>query len=109
MRTKKQINVEIGERIKQAREKKHLTQENLAEAVDVSTQYISDLERGVVGASLATLKAVCLALGVTSDSLLFGTQDDATSAQFSALRTLSPKQAELLEEIVRLYVRAVRE
>ena len=50
MREKKQLNIEIGERIKDAREQKGRTQEWLAEQIGVSPQYISDLERGVVGA-----------------------------------------------------------
>ena len=36
----------IGRRIKNAREKKHLTQEQLAELVDLSPMHISVIERG---------------------------------------------------------------
>ena len=53
MREKKQINIEIGEQIRAAREQARLTQEQLAEAIDVSVQFVSDLERGVVGVSLS--------------------------------------------------------
>ena len=49
-----------------------MTQEQLAERIDVSPQYISDLERVVVGTSLTTLKKVCTTLGVSSDRILFG-------------------------------------
>lgn len=73
MRVKKEINIQIGEQIKTAREQAKLTQEQLAERVDVSPQYISDLERGVVGISIPTLKRVCITLGVSSDQILFGT------------------------------------
>ena len=73
MRVKKEINIQIGEQIKSAREQAKLTQEQLAERVDVSPQYISDLERGVVGISIPTLKRVCITLGVSSDQILFGT------------------------------------
>ena len=48
MREKKEINVQIGEQIKLARENAKLTQEQFAERIDVSPQYVSDLERGVV-------------------------------------------------------------
>ena len=47
MRVKKEINIQIGEQIKKAREKALLTQEQFAERVDVSPQYVSDLERGL--------------------------------------------------------------
>ena len=76
MRQKKQINIESGERIKLAREDAGFTQEQLAEQVEVSPQYVSDLERGVVGVSIATLKRICISLHVSSDQLLFGNKSD---------------------------------
>ncbi len=76
MRTKKEINIEIGARVKSARETRNMTQENLAELMDVSPQYISDMERGVVGLSLQSLKRACIVLGVSSDFLLFGKEEE---------------------------------
>lgn len=72
MREKKEINIQIGEQIRLAREQAKLTQEQFAERIDVSPQYISDLERGVVGISIPTLKRACVTLGVSSDQILFG-------------------------------------
>ena len=72
MREKKEINIQIGEQIRLAREQAKLTQEQFAERIEVSPQYISDLERGVVGISIPTLKRACVALGVSSDQILFG-------------------------------------
>ena len=70
-REKKPLNVAIGKRISRARLAAGHTQEWLAESVGVSLQYISDLERGVVGTSVATLINLCNALNVSIDSLLF--------------------------------------
>ena len=72
MQEKKEINVQIGEQIRIAREQVKLTQEQLTERIEVSPQYISDLERGVVGISLPTLKRACISLGISSDQVLFG-------------------------------------
>lgn len=108
MRKKKEINVQIGKQIKQAREEGRLTQEQLAEAVDVSPQYVSDLERGVVGVSLGTLRNICLTLGVSSDRILFS---KATEFDFSLLeakcRTLSREQLLLLSDMVSGFVDAI--
>ena len=73
MREKKEINIQIGEQVRIAREQAKLTQEQFAERIEVSPQYISDLERGVVGISIPTLKRACVTLGTTSDQILFGT------------------------------------
>ena len=80
MRKKKEINIQIGEQIKLAREQAKLTQEQFAERVEVSPQYISDLERGVVGISIPTLKRACVVLGVSSDRILFGTVSENRNA-----------------------------
>ena len=48
----------IGQRIKQVRRDRGMTQERLAEALSVSVGYISQIERGVTKISLETLAAV---------------------------------------------------
>ena len=108
MRVKKQINIEIGEQIKAAREQAGLTQEQLAERIDVSVQFVSDLERGVVGISLTTLKKLCMTLGISSDQILFGSiANDYATAFALKCGTLSEKQLSLLMQIVDSYTAAV--
>lgn len=53
---------QIGMRIKACRKQKHLTQEKLAECLDVSSHYIYELERGVKTMSLYTLNDLRLVL-----------------------------------------------
>ncbi len=108
MREKKEINIQIGEQIHFAREQAKLTQEELAERIEVSPQYISDAERGVVGVSLTTLKKICLTLGVSSDQILFGTTVmDKGRTLSSMCQTLSDEQFSLLTDIVKSFVKAV--
>lgn len=47
MQGKKPLNIAIGRRIQQSREQAGLTQEELAERIDRSTQFISTIEAGV--------------------------------------------------------------
>ena len=110
MRVKKEINIQIGERIRFAREQNKITQEQLAEIIEVSPQYISDLERGVVGISIPTLKKACLAMHTSSDYILFGEPSDGLEAEIiEILRTLPPKQANLLRDIIQKYTEAITE
>lgn len=48
----------VGSRIKTKRKERGLTQERLAELLDVSVGYVSQLERGVTKVSLDTLAAI---------------------------------------------------
>jgi len=54
----------FGERIRQLRTSKGLTQEELAEAVGVSTDFISLIERGERAPSFENLERLAEALGV---------------------------------------------
>ena len=108
MREKKEINIQIGEQVRAAREQARLTQETLAERIEVSPQYISDLERGVVGISLATLKKLCCTLGVSSDQILFGIQAQHRGQILSnASNSLTEAQFSVLLEMVNCFVKAV--
>lgn len=107
MREKKEINIFIGEQVKKARESAKLTQERLAEKIDVTPQYISDLERGVVGISIQTLKTLCTELCVSSDQILFGTESQNIAAVSHKLNTLSEKQIFILSDIISKYIEAI--
>ena len=60
----------IGRRIKAARERNGLTQEELAEEVDLSPMHVSVIERGVKLPKLETLINIANALDVSADVLL---------------------------------------
>ena len=57
----------VGLRIKQAREAKNLTQENLAALVDLSPTHISVIERGMKTVRLDKFIAIANALDVSAD------------------------------------------
>ena len=108
MREKKEINIEIGSRVKQAREQANMTQERLAERIECSPQFVSDMERGVVGISLSTLRNLCLALGVSSDSILFGTETETSlDALADRCRVLTKEQFAILVEIIEKFIEAM--
>lgn len=105
MRAKKEFNVKLGEQIKAAREGARLTQEQLSERIEVSPQYVSDLERGVVGISLPTLAKLCRSLGVSCDKLLFNETDtDRTVALADKCRQLSDEQFEILSRMIDCFI-----
>ncbi|MBD5153247.1 MAG: helix-turn-helix transcriptional regulator [Oscillibacter sp.] len=60
----------FGERVKQYREAKGYTQEELAELVGVAKTTITGYERGNRAPDVAKIKKIAAALGVTGDDLL---------------------------------------
>ena len=54
-----------GAVIKELREKKHLTQAELAERIGADKGYISRIERGITVPTVATLYKIAAAMGLT--------------------------------------------
>ena len=63
---------QIGNRIKLCRKQRNLTQEDLAEKIDVSSHYIYEIERGTKTMSLPILIKVSETLSISTDYILFG-------------------------------------
>ena len=100
----------VGRRFKAARERKHLTQEQLAEIVDLSPMHVSVIERGVKPPKLETFVALANALEVSADELLQDTVDHAMESNASEIATLIqslPRQdQQKLLSAIRAYVDA---
>lgn len=60
----------LGERIRKARKQQHLTQEQLAEACNLSTAHIGHIERGTRALSIESLITISDILNVSTDYLL---------------------------------------
>ena len=69
-------------KIRELRLAKKLTQEQLAEAVDLSVGYISALENGKKSPSLKRLEKIAGVLGVTSTSLFDETAEPPAQCPF---------------------------
>lgn len=64
---------DMGERLALYRKQNHMTQEQLAEKLDISVKHYSELERGITGISVEGLITISENLGLQTDYLLFGT------------------------------------
>lgn len=86
--------VALGKRIKAARERVGMTQEDLAAAVDYSVDHVSVVERGVKPPKLEKLVAIANVLNVGTDELLQDSLNAATMLRATELserlKTLSP-------------------
>ncbi len=67
----------VGQRIRAAREKKNLTQEDLAALIEISPTHMSVIERGAKIPRLDTFVAIANVLEVSADSLLIDVVEHA--------------------------------
>ena len=86
----------IGAKIKQARIEKNMTQLNLADAMGVSYQAVSNWERGNSMPDISKLGDLCAALGLTVNQLL-GLEENIPSAVKKAVNQEELTMEELVE------------
>lgn len=100
--------IAMGLRIQHSRKAAKLTQMQFSERIGVSPQYISDLERGLVGCSVSTLIKMCDVLEVSADFILRGQEPDnlARMCPPEQYRTFSPEEQKLLREGFELLTKA---
>ena len=72
----------VGQRIKAAREKKNMTQEDLAACIDISPTHVSVIERGTKIPRMDTFVAIANVLGVSADDLLVDVVDRSCFGAF---------------------------
>lgn len=73
--------MDIGERIKELRIERGLTQEELADRAELTKGFISQIERNLTSPSIATLEDVVLALGMDFSS--FFSEEDRPQVVFT--------------------------
>lgn len=67
----------VGSRIRKQREYLGYTREQLAEQLDVSTKFCSDIELAAKGMSIPTLCKIARILRLSTDYILFGTLEQS--------------------------------
>ena len=95
----------IGSRIKQARLAKNMTQEDLADKIDISVAFLSRVERGNSHINLKRLNQLCGLLDVSEGYLLNGASSSSENyldKEFSDLfKNVSPAKQRLIYDIAK--------
>ena len=103
-------NAEIGSRVRAIRENLRFTQSEFAERTDLTTQFISDIERGITGLSSDTLIKICEGASVSADYILFGKEIPPSVAMIAnRLNGLKADQLNAVDEMVTAALKLVPE
>lgn len=98
----------IGERLKKARVSRDLTQEQLAEKLDVSVAFLSRAERGNVKINLSRINQICDILDISMGDILTGTgsksKDYLTEDFSNLLKNCPPEKIKLIYDIAKVIV-----
>ena len=100
------INILLGIKIKSLRQKRNLTQAELAEKISASLKHFGELERGRGNPSLKTLKSIAKVLNVEIYELFYGGQTETfeqiTKSEQIILMELIEKAKTAKPEVIRL-------
>ena len=70
------LKIKFGKRLRRLRRRADITQEQLAERVGVSVEFISNIERGINAPSFETLEKLSISLEVSLSELFEFQKDD---------------------------------
>ena len=93
----------IGKRIKKCRKRRKLTQEQVAECVEISSQHMSNIERAVSIPSTEVIMKLAVALDTTPDEFLVGSSrwpGEEWKAVAEKLRPLDGRQLDLVNSFI---------
>lgn len=98
----------MGDRIREVRKRSGLTQEQLAERLDISVEFVGQIERGLKLPSMQVFIKLIEVLNVSADYLL---RDSVSTGQLFGdnaigrkVEKLKPKQRIALEALVDTYI-----
>lgn len=83
---------QLGRRIREERQRLHLTQAQLAEAIDISDTYMGAIERGERSLTLDTLVRLVNRLGVTIDYMLADSVTDTDQNILEQFKQITDNQ-----------------
>lgn len=98
----------MGERLKLARTKLCLTQENMAEGADISVNFYGGIERGEKKPSLKTLGRLSELLAESVDYLLTGRAYSVRDVPIVRhYNSLTPPQRKAAEDMFKLWIKSI--
>ena len=94
--------MEVGRRVRLARQGRQMTLEQLAEAAETSVQFLSQVEKGEQSMTMIKFGKLARALRVSSDYLLFGREglEDLTGLAAEFLGEMNPIERDLMGRVV---------
>lgn len=99
--SREHINKIIGNNVRFIRKSNKLSQEKFAELLDLSPQFISDLERGVQGISLTTMIKICNTMKCSPMVILSNLIEfDNYNNEMDNFINLSEKNQEIVKTII---------
>jgi len=103
----------FGDNLKKIRVEKNVSQQELADMISTHSTHISRYERNLAQPSIEVVKKIAEALEVSTDTLIYGTQDEKVKNSlkdnellnmFTKLQSLSNKQQDTVKDLISAFI-----
>jgi transcriptional regulator with XRE-family HTH domain len=98
------VRMSLSARLVSLRKAKGMSQQQMADAIGLHVTQIKRYESGATQPSLEALKKIAVALGVSSDSLLFEENergpDEDLRLQFDVISRMPKKERQVIRELI---------
>ena len=102
---KRSFHSDADKRLKMLRRELKMTQEEMAEVLELSPRYVAQIESGERNMSAATLYRACSRLSISADYLLLGKSENQSASLFiNILDSLDNEYLPLAEELLKTLV-----
>lgn len=101
----KKDDIIIGNRIRTIRETMSLTREQFSELIDISSSFLSQIERGEKSMSVETLMIISSKTGYSCDYILFGDSSELTFA--SKINRMASNSSDDVAELMYNVIRPI--
>lgn len=99
------LNKQFGAKVRHFRMSAGITQADLAERLDVTTEMVGKMERGTTGASFATIEKICGVFDISAGSLFptsFADTSDELEELLVNLSKLKPTELRWAKDVLAL-------
>lgn len=99
----------VGKRLRRHSEQLNLSREQFAEQINISPQFLAEIENGKKGMSAETLYKICENYEGLIEYILFGRQSSGKSQTpaVKLLTDLPPQYTVMIEDIIRAFSKAI--
>lgn len=103
----------FGDNLKKIRVEKNVSQQELADLIGTHSTHISRYERNLAAPSIDVVKKIAEALEVSTDTLIYGQQDEKAKNNlkdnellnmFTKLQSLSNKQQDTVKDLISAFI-----
>lgn len=107
------MSTPLGDNITKIRTQKGYSQRELAEMLEMHATHLSRYERNVTAPSIEVLKKISEALGVTTDMLIYGSDDDKVKDKindndllnmFNKVQNLDKQELSCIKSLLEAYI-----